>query len=112
MPRKPEDTADYGERVVKEKQHRAGAPAAEQEDGNSTKPGVGIDRKRPPQSIRAHKRAAGAPISVALAMQDPYERASIARTLLLAGSSVDLVGSPRDVPADAHVLVADFDAPH
>ncbi|MGZ3419749.1 MAG: hypothetical protein ACXVEF_05600 [Polyangiales bacterium] len=111
MPRKPDDTADYGVPVAKkEKPHRAGASPLDA-PRDSTKPGVGVDRKRPPQSIRPLKRASGQPSVVALAMQDHYERASMARTLLLAGCSVELVSSSRDVPADATVLVADFDSP-
>jgi hypothetical protein len=110
MTRKPDDTADYGvPGAVKEKAHRAGAAPEPPKD--TTQRGVGVDRKRPPQSIRPHKRPAGQPIAVGLAMQDPYERSSIARTLILAGCSLELVGSPRELPAEASVLVADFDAP-
>lgn len=111
MVRKPDDTADYEEPLVKkEKAHRAGTTPID-EPRDSTKPGLGVDRKRPPQSIRPLKRSVGQPSIVALSMQDHFERATIARTLILVGCSVELVGTARDVPGDATILIADFDSP-
>ncbi len=109
-PEPGDQTADYGDPVAR----RDGARRSlvpEVAEGQQTKPGVGIDRKRPPQRIDAGTRQVGRAVVVALAMKDPFERASLARSLLHAGCAVELIGSSAQVPPELEVLVADFDAP-
>lgn len=111
MSKKPDDTASYGEK--KERSPRSLLPSVPMAH-DSTKPGLGVDRRRPPQRIDAGTRTVGRAMGVALAMSDPFQRASIARALVLAGCGVEIVSSYDDVPSidlsAVEILVADFDA--
>ena len=111
MSKKPDDTASYGEK--KERSPRSLLPNVPAPH-DTTKPGLGIDRKRPPQRIDAGTRTVGRAMCVALAMSDPFQRASIARALVLAGCGVEIVSSYDDVPSidlsAVEILIADFDA--
>lgn len=109
-PEPGEQTADYGDPVARRDGVRRSI-VPEVTEGQETKPGVGVDRRRPPQRIDAGTRKVGRAVVVALAMKDPFERASLARSLLHAGCAVELIGSSADVPPELEVLVADFDSP-
>src|SRR5687768_3502325 len=95
QPEVGEQTADYGDPAARrDAARRSGVP---QPDGQDTKPGVGIDKRRPPQRIDPGTRKVGRAVAVALAMKDPFERASIARALVHAGCAVELIASSADV---------------
>lgn len=111
MSDKPDKTARYGE----PKPERMRPSMQPQGAGvDTTQRGVGVDRKRPPQRIDPGTRQVGRAVCVALAMADPFERASIARTLVQAGCEVELLASSADVKSvnidSLEVLFADFDA--
>jgi hypothetical protein len=80
-----------------------------------TRPGVGMDPKRPPARIDPGKRRLDRPVNVALAVKDPLERTTLAKSLIQAQCTVTMINSSADaVGADLdaiEVLVADFDAP-
>jgi hypothetical protein len=117
MPRKSdkqpevgEQTADYGDPAARrDAARRSSAPVLN--EGLDTKPGVGVDQRRPPQRVDPGTRKVGRAVAVALAMRDPFERASIARSLVHAGCAVELIASSADVPPELEILVADFDSP-
>jgi hypothetical protein len=111
MPDKPDKTASYGE---PRREHAA--PSVQPGSGgvDTTQRGVGVDRRRPPQRIDPGTRKVGRTVGVGLAMGDPFERASVARTLVQAGCNVEILTSPGDLKSidvtTLEVLVADFDA--
>lgn len=80
-----------------------------------TRPGVGHDPVRPPQRIDPGTRRLGRHVAVALAMNEPFERASVARALVHAQCTVVIVESAKHVSAQelagVEILVADFDSP-
>jgi len=82
---------------------------------DTTRRGVGHDPVRPPQRIDAGTRRLGRHVAVALAIKDPFERASMARALVHAQCTVVTIESAKSVVADevaeVEILVADFDAP-
>lgn len=107
-PEAADQTADYGDPAARRQARRSAAP--EPVVGLDTKPGVGIDNRRPPVRVDAGTRKVNRALTVALAMKDPFERASIARSLVHAGCSVELIASTRDVPPELDLLLADFDS--
>lgn len=80
-----------------------------------TRPGGTVDPTRPPSRVDPGKRRLDRVVSVALAMRDPVERASLARALIQARCTVTMINSAEDAAGadltEAQVLVADFDAP-
>jgi hypothetical protein len=113
---KADKTLNYGD-GAKGKRERAarvgdsGVPSAH----DVTRQGVGHDPVRPPQRIDAGTRRLGRHVAVALAIRDPFERATVARALVQGQCTVVIVEAAKQVNpeevAEVEILVADFDAP-
>ena len=111
MSDKPDKTASYGE----PRRERVTPSMPPQSQGvDTTKQGVGIDRRRPPQRIDPGTRSVGRAVGVALIVSDPFERASIARALVQAGCGVEILAGVGDVKVvdvtTLELVIADFDA--
>ena len=112
---KGDKTLSYAEGGKPKREKAVRIDSAAPSPHDVTRQGVGHDPVRPPQRIDAGTRRLGRHVAVALAMKDPFERASVARALVHAQCTVVIVesanhGDPEEV-ASVEILVADFDAP-
>ncbi len=85
------------------------APGSNVSPIEETRRGVGIDPVRPPQRVTAPKRL-DRKVSVALAVNDPLVRATLARVLVRAECVITMVEDARSLDGvDSEIVVADFD---
>ncbi len=112
---KADKTLTYGDPGKPKRERAVRIDSAAPSPHDVTRQGVGHDPVRPPQRIDAGTRRLGRHVTVAIAIKDPFERASMARALVHAQCTVVIVESPKHADpeelANVEILVADFDAP-